>query len=50
MDSLLTVIDPAVSTLLEKALNGGELNFNEGVTLARTRDTSSKRWFLRPIC
>jgi FO synthase len=37
LDSLLTVIDPAVSTLLEKALNGGELDFNEGVTLARTR-------------
>jgi FO synthase len=37
LDSLLTVIDPRVSTLLEKALKGGELDFDEGLTLARTR-------------
>ena len=37
LDCLLTVIDPAVTTLLEKALDGGELDFDEGLTLARTR-------------
>lgn len=37
LDTLLTKIDPAVAVLLNKALNGGELDFDEGLTLARTR-------------
>jgi FO synthase len=37
LDSLLTRIDPAVTLLLEKALAGGELDFDEGLALARTR-------------
>ena len=37
LDTLLTRIDPAVALLLNKARNGGELNFDEGLTLARTR-------------
>jgi FO synthase subunit 2 len=37
LDCLLPVIDPAVATLLEKALDGGELDFCEGLTLSRTR-------------
>jgi len=37
LDTLLTRIDPAVAVLLNKAVNGGELDFDEGLTLARTR-------------
>jgi 7,8-didemethyl-8-hydroxy-5-deazariboflavin synthase CofH subunit len=37
LDTLFTKIDPAVALLLNKALNGGELGFDEGLTLARTR-------------
>jgi len=37
LDCLLPVIDPAVATVLEKALDGGELDFGEGLTLSRTR-------------
>ena len=37
LDVLLTKIDPAVALLLDKALEGGELDFDEGLTLARTR-------------
>ena len=37
LDTLLPKIDPAVALVLTKALNGGELEFDEGLTLARTR-------------
>jgi len=37
LDALLSKIDPAVALVLSKSLNGGELDFNEGLTLARTR-------------
>jgi FO synthase len=37
LDTLLTIIDPAVARSLEKALEGLELDFDEGLTLARTR-------------
>jgi len=37
LDSLLSVIDPAVATALQRALEGRELNFDEGLTLARAR-------------
>ena len=36
LDALLTKIDPAVARLLNKAVDGGELDFDEGLTLART--------------
>ena len=37
LDTLLTKIDPAIALLLNKALTGGELDFDEGLALARTR-------------
>ena len=37
LDTLLTKIDPAIALLLTKALTGGELDFDEGLALARTR-------------
>lgn len=37
LDSLLSMIDPAVATALERALEGQELNFDEGLALARSR-------------
>jgi FO synthase len=37
LDSLLKVIDPAAAGPIEKALEGRELDFDEGLTLARTR-------------
>ncbi len=37
LDTLLTKIDPAAALILNKALNGGELDFDEGLTLARSR-------------
>lgn len=37
LDTLLTKIDPKIERLLKKALDGGELNFEEGLALARTR-------------
>ena len=37
LDVLLDRINPAVAGVLRKALNGGELGFTEGMTLARTR-------------
>src|SRR5215813_6209809 len=37
LDSLLSMIDPAVATALQGALEGRELNFDEGLVLARTR-------------
>jgi len=37
LDTLLIGIDPVVARLLDKALDGGELDFDEGLTLARTR-------------
>lgn len=37
LDVLLNKIDPAVARVLRKALNAGELEFKDGVTLARTR-------------
>jgi FO synthase len=37
LDVLLDKIDPAVARVLRKALNAGELEFTDGVTLARTR-------------
>jgi 7,8-didemethyl-8-hydroxy-5-deazariboflavin synthase CofH subunit len=37
LDTLLTKIDPAAALVLNKALTGGELDFDEGLTLARTR-------------
>jgi len=37
LETLLTMIDPSVASILDKALAGGELDFHEGVRLARTR-------------
>jgi 7,8-didemethyl-8-hydroxy-5-deazariboflavin synthase CofH subunit len=37
LDTLLAKIEPSVALVLDKALNGGELDFDEGLTLARTR-------------
>lgn len=37
LDTLLTKIDPKIERLLKKALDGGELNFEDGLALARTR-------------
>lgn len=37
LDTLLIGIDPVVARLLDKALDGGELDFDEGLKLARTR-------------
>lgn len=37
LDALLTSIDPSVSGVLEKALNGEDLAFEDGLLLARTR-------------
>ena len=37
LDTLLANIDPSVALVLNKALKGGELDFDEGLTLARTR-------------
>lgn len=37
LDTLLTKIDPAVASVLDKSLNGGELDFEQGLALARTR-------------
>lgn len=37
LDVLLNKIDPAVARVLRKALNAGELEFTDGVTLAQTR-------------
>jgi FO synthase len=37
LDFLLGMIDPAVARLLNKAVEGEELDFDEGLTLARTR-------------
>ncbi len=37
LDSLLTKINPGVTALLHKSLDGGELGFDEGLTLARVR-------------
>jgi 7,8-didemethyl-8-hydroxy-5-deazariboflavin synthase CofH subunit len=37
LDTLLTKIDPAIVLLLNKALSGGELDFDEGLALARAR-------------
>lgn len=36
-DTLLKKIDPEIARLLKKALAGGELSFQEGLALARTR-------------
>lgn len=37
IDTLLPRIDPSVARVLSNALNGGQLDFDEGLTLARTR-------------
>lgn len=37
LETLLARIDPAVALILNKALDGGELDFDEGLTLARAR-------------
>lgn len=37
LDPLLTKIDPQVSRVIDKALNGDELGFDEGLLLAQTR-------------
>ena len=37
LDTLLTKIDPAIALLLNKALTGVEIDFDEGLALARTR-------------
>ena len=36
LESLLTTIDPAVAQLLDRALNGKELGFDDGLLLAQT--------------
>jgi hypothetical protein len=36
IESLLPRIEPNVARVLSKALKGGELDFDEGLTLART--------------
>jgi FO synthase len=37
LDALLPEIDPAVARVLDKALDGGELDFDDGLVLARSR-------------
>jgi len=36
LDALLPAIEPAVSSILQNALNGTELDHQDGLTLART--------------
>ena len=42
LERLLTGIDPRVGRALDKALNGGELDFDEGLTLARCRGNETE--------
>src|SRR5262249_3945770 len=37
LDFLLTLIDPAIASAVQKALEGRELTFDEGLALARSR-------------
>ena len=37
LDQILPAIDPAIARIIERALNGSELGFNESLTLARSQ-------------
>ena len=49
LDALLAKIDPSVALVLDKALNGGELDFVKALPWRALEGTSWKRSFSQPM-